>query len=999
MKKNKKIILFLVFALSFFSPFSSLAYTFSVGPYSTSIDVNEILQEANFGSISNLTNFASQSSESRYGFTQDVWRNAQRKVNAPRVEIFFDNTNPKPGEKVSAHVVPEFFKNDPQNLYYTWYIIHTRDGRPQTATNTIADGKREAARIMAKGDYDPDLDGQTYPNSGDDPDRDGWPTVDPNSYSENKVAAPLGGADGVGGLAEGNDNIEPYNNANEYCQTQGNHGLTDCSLNTNKSSFNQYYTLQANQPGDFCQSCQASLSFTGTLSPTGNPVGSISNPDNQCCYVVANPSDPTMISYDPNVTYCPTSYDSAYESCFDYNGLQTYNSNLITNCLNTAYQSCEDYWNNLHTTSSGEPTGHVSRCYKHNFGVNNPDVGYRGYDASSNTFGADNSGSDVVVDCIHKWKDAPGYTSGSGKFPTGEEQYWKTDPIDPDTDGDGTPDEGDIIGLNQQDFTWNYMPGDRVGVVVEGTSLIPIDESSAYYKIMWGYDDTCDSTKKDLLDNDECEDADDYGYGFLATESPNEQGDDKLKVSLAYTPDKPLADISDSNKDNITSDGTISNADPITVTSSLDNTDTNPGDLYYTWQIQKGDPQTDTWTEIKDISGNFSSSTPTSGMGVTQFSFTPKTSALSANSTVNYFKVTLTISNTADLKAGRGRTSVIIPVNTKGIRVSLHKVDVVNGKAVIGDAICTEGLYLSLCPVVKGQMLAAVVSGGSYSSSNSQFAWTVDNVPVYPPENAAQLFDGWSNTAIFLPITKDEKEIVNISVTATSKDELLPATGTRLATVVHPAAFIKSGDTGVSWSKVYTAPDPNLINVSNSIEGGNEFQSVSGANALFFLDFVPDYLLTSDQNTSIDWSVNRTSVSDPNFYTNNPFIGAIQTTNNGKQIVVTNPPIVGDFYTLGVDVKKYWSEDERSIAYSAWGIVPNTLASSSSASIEMASEQNPDIVGSAGGPGQILAAIGTHLPHYFMYLLRLILTMTVMLIISAGFYGISQRMSLFNEEK
>ena len=52
---------------------------------------------------------------------------------------------------------------------------------------------------------------------------------------------------------------------------------------------------------------------------------------------------------------------------------------------------------------------------------------------------ADESGMDYSVPCKHKWMNAPGYKTGSGKFPTGEEEYWKTDPTDPDTDGDGFP--------------------------------------------------------------------------------------------------------------------------------------------------------------------------------------------------------------------------------------------------------------------------------------------------------------------------------------------------------------------------------------------------------------------------------------------------------------------------------------------------------------------------------------------------------------------------------
>ena len=65
----------------------------------------------------------------------------------------------------------------------------------------------------------------------------------------------MGGADGVGGLAKGSDNIEPYDNAGEYCDSQGNHSTSEqCNIFSATSDFNQYYNLKADQSGDFCKS-------------------------------------------------------------------------------------------------------------------------------------------------------------------------------------------------------------------------------------------------------------------------------------------------------------------------------------------------------------------------------------------------------------------------------------------------------------------------------------------------------------------------------------------------------------------------------------------------------------------------------------------------------------------------------------------------------------------------------------------------------------------------
>ena len=342
---------------------------------------------------------------------------------------------------------------------------------------------------------------------------------------------------------------------------------------------------------------------------------------------------------------------------------------------------------------------------------------------------------------------------------------------------------------------------------------------------------------------------------------------------------------------------------------------------------------------------------------------------------------------------------MIIPVNTQGIKIILHKVDIKDGKAVVGDEICNDGLYKTLCPVVHGQMLAAKVSGSRYKSSDSEFAWKVNGAPAFPPANASELFDGWSDTTVFFPITKSEQGIENISVTATKKDELQPVTGARFATVVHPAVFVKSGDTSLSWPKTYVAEDPNQKSAYQNIESSDAFEALTSSNAPFYLDFVPYYLIGEDENSQINWSVNGTDIVSPDFYANNPNLGLIELANNDRTINLPIDANIGTFTTLSAQVKKYWIEDERNIAYTAWGVAPNTLSGDSSVSIESVSAPASDVVGSAQSSGQILAAIGTHLPHYFMYLLRLFLTMAVMFVVSAGFYGLSQKLSLFNEEK
>ncbi|MFO7807592.1 MAG: hypothetical protein R6V40_04205, partial [Candidatus Moraniibacteriota bacterium] len=128
----------------------------------------------------------------------------------------------------------------------------------------------------------------------------------------------------------------------------------------------------------------------------------------------------------------------------------------------------------------------ITRCYKHNFGINNP--------AGNDNYNTSKAGKDLIVECEHQFPEAPegdsfenpangeeivcedDYEIGDGEFTTNEEACWRLNPNSSDTDGDGFRDEEDLAGLGQQQFTWNYKKGDRIGVLVEGTSMIPTNE-------------------------------------------------------------------------------------------------------------------------------------------------------------------------------------------------------------------------------------------------------------------------------------------------------------------------------------------------------------------------------------------------------------------------------------------------------------------------------------------------------------------------------------------
>jgi hypothetical protein len=101
-------------------------------------------------------------------------------------------------------------------------------------------------------------------------------------------------------------------------------------------------------------------------------------------------------------------------------------------------------------------------------------------------------------ECKHLFPNAPGAVTGDGTFTENEENFWSTDPSNPDTAGRGHTDEANVVGLGANAFTWTYQEGDQIGVAVEGISIEPTSYDDSSYKIMWALTkNKCDISSED----------------------------------------------------------------------------------------------------------------------------------------------------------------------------------------------------------------------------------------------------------------------------------------------------------------------------------------------------------------------------------------------------------------------------------------------------------------------------------------------------------------------
>jgi len=98
------------------------------------------------------------------------------------------------------------------------------------------------------------------------------------------------------------------------------------------------------------------------------------------------------------------------------------------------------------------------------------------------------TGDEYEISCNkHLFAEAPGhdFEAGDDSYGSGEEEFFRTDPKDPDTADTGNGDEANVVGLGMNTFSWNYQEGDEIGVVIEGISIEPTQESDSSFKIMW----------------------------------------------------------------------------------------------------------------------------------------------------------------------------------------------------------------------------------------------------------------------------------------------------------------------------------------------------------------------------------------------------------------------------------------------------------------------------------------------------------------------------------
>jgi hypothetical protein len=721
----------------------------------------------------------------------ESFNTSANKTQAPQVSISFNPSDPRTGERVIATASPTYFNNDSKSLYYTWYIRHPECTEANTLTDAnrkcdldgnkkidIRDWKIEAARIIAGNGFDWNAAlGKDSPNcSGSSP--------NPPAYCSQDDQYKVANDDNDGYKAtSGGDNNK---NMNAHCFIRDFTSGIDYEIVKNASNA----SISCPNRGDgITRTLVCARTYEDSTGDTDTSITST--------YTCKKTSDnPTCGTGGATDFSCPSADEVPL--C-----VKATNIGTDTVIKNDGGQS--DKCETIDTDSINFPKGAT-------FPFDAPVC-------RDNTATTDNTdficNHDDTKHLFPYYSDGNPEDSGDGTFGKKEELFWHTNPESADTAGNGNKDEANIIGLGQSSFSWNYEPGDKLGVAVEGISSIPTKYTDSSMQIMWALPkNKCDLDDKGSHsitqhDNDTFEVSiptatiDKNGYddclddnclnNCLKDNLVDPRGDaNTLQLSLSYTPDNPQNDSSATNS-----------GDELDVTASVLGAKDNAR-LHYQWEVYKsydginpsswGDPLLK--SELPEVGR-------TSGMGLSTFK-------LKLNFPVpvpQYLKIRLVASEGLDANNNNiGSTDIVIPINSVANKIHVYSTlanDDLSLKLLKDKERCSTGIDGVTCPVTKNEIIGLNID---LPETISDGVWTLDGDPIQPISCSneasclAKLSDcdcdpktGDTADTVYFPVLKENGETYSVEFSGMNYDGN-KITLTKNFEVVAPAAAIVSAD-------------------------------------------------------------------------------------------------------------------------------------------------------------------------------------------------------------
>ncbi len=464
---------------------------------------------------------------------------------APEVKILFSPQDPKPGQKVTARAFSMYYSTQPSQQYYTWYLKRGRcydqvTGTVENAGSCDRDGdgdvdindyKIEAARILAGNGFDTrtvepggreDDDGYIAFPGGDNSrsvrrDENGNILLNPYYYYIHDFAT-----------GKSYEIVRQINDSDMFGCNEDE--VAVCLENNADLSCPADIYVEGGQGGEGgagggggADDGSGGAGGAGGQGGEGGSVSSqVSYTFNICGSTATSPTCPQPDSFalfratTPTVPRCP---GDAFPACVNRQAFYTYDidggdnpDNYLFMDVNGQPQPIDftqvyrqpgifwDYTCNDRDIRELIVDGQVpeqslscsiNRKRDPITGEVVDNIDYRLIDTCT-----PQNRTDEGYDRFHLFpRNADGEQVGGpdGEFGFEDEIFFGTDPYDDDTADNRVKDEATVVGLGQDTFSWIYSPGDQIGVIVEGESMMATKHPDSSKMIMFAtVNNACD---------------------------------------------------------------------------------------------------------------------------------------------------------------------------------------------------------------------------------------------------------------------------------------------------------------------------------------------------------------------------------------------------------------------------------------------------------------------------------------------------------------------------
>lgn len=630
-----------------------------------------------------------------------------------------------------------------------------------------------------------------------------------------------------------------------------------------------------------------------------------------------------------------------------------------------------------------------------------------------------------VPSCKHLFPRLP--NSGDGAFGLNEEEFWGTSPKDPSTADNGNKDEANIVGLGQSNFVWNYSAGDRVGVVVEGTSMVPTKYSDSSSMIMWAFaKGDCPITlasstgafyksikgfQVDMLsvdlDLNKCLERNlvDPTEGGQAT---------TIDLSVSATPETPINDASfviDPATGLPVAEG---GGDTIIAEVSTGNSARGVSEILFEWSVElANNPQfkngggllsNNVTNELQAMKllGNIKGTALDSvqlkldilNNAATLFSGEPLGEYLDVNG-IGYLRFTARASeNFVSGVVRKGKSDVVVRFSSTDKKIVAYKPltklvgegmqVVLPNLALPGtNPICNDDpLDRISCRIIKNEVIGLRID----PTNLTNFQWSINGAPLLcnrshvsedcEKDAAGALIIGSQNFVNFFPVTGDVGDTYTVTVNANDVKTGKTVSLARSFHVIKPELLLKSADLGTSWPKLLGQYKD--VDGANSVAcpGGlcNEYSDVvlegfATTTLKIESDFIPDFLAS---RANRQWTVDGVLIDDA---------AAIDASGNTVFAISFDAlKSASEVYNITLAASVFQTQELRRALRDIWNISP--LESSEinfSASTQIQLKEPGFAQGKLQGTKKYLAALSSYIPASVMFSFRIILSVLLVL--------------------